>query len=382
MTRLRCFGIILLISFLSFTQNNTINYKALVKDNSGNPLSSQNIDIRFTIFVGPTQVYQETHVTSTDTNGIAIINIGAGTTGDNFSTIDWVSGTTSLKTEIDSGAGFVDLGTTEFKAVPYALNVLNSSGFPNGDITINGKLRVNEDSPSFSDNAIEGIKTYNPNSFTDSKGVYGSNTIDDFYGIGVQGDGGYQGVRGQVGGTGDNFYYGVSGSAYGSNLGTNYGVYGYAAGGATNYAVYAAGDMAHTGALINASDRKLKTNIQQIDANSALQLIRQLNPSSYTFKAEYVKTMHVSAKPQMGFIAQELQEVFPQLVSTNKHPGATKTDPSVDYMGVNYIGLIPVLTAGIKEQQSIIDRQQQTIHAQEQVLQNLLARVEALENRN
>ena len=139
-------------SFLLNSQNNTINYKALVKDNSGNPLVSQSIDIRFTIFSDASQIYQETHTVSTDANGIAIVNIGAGSTSDTFSDIDWNIGTTSLKTEIDSGSGFVDLGTTEFKSVPYALNSGNITRVvENGnigfrldfapDITITGGLR-------------------------------------------------------------------------------------------------------------------------------------------------------------------------------------------------------------------------------------------------
>ena len=81
-------------------------------------------------------------------------------------------------------------------------------------------------------------------------------------------------------------------------------------------------------------------------------------------------------------ITEELQQVFPDLVSVNVHPGKTKNDPSIEYLGVNYIGLIPVLTAGIKEQQNIIEQQQQTIDAQQQLLQELLNRVEALENRD
>lgn len=368
-------------SFLLNSQNNTINYKVLVKDNSGNPLASQSIDIRFTIFSDASQIYQETHTVSTDANGIAIVNIGAGSTSDNFLALDWMSGTTSLQTEIDSGSGFNNFGITDFKTVPYALNALNSSGFPEGDITINGKLIVNEANTSFLDNAIEGLKTHNPNSFSDAKGVYGRNVVDDYYGIGVQGDGGYQGVRGQVNGTGSNVYFGVTGISSGNNTGINYGLYGSASGGATNYAIYAAGDMNYTGTLTNVSDRKFKNNIQTVDSNTALNSLLQLKPSSYSFKPEFIKSMNMSDKAQIGFIAQELQQVFPDLVSINKHPGQTKNEPSIEYLGVNYIGLIPILTASIKEQQNIIDQQQQTINAQQQQLQDLLARVEALENR-
>ncbi|MDY2588347.1 tail fiber domain-containing protein [Winogradskyella aquimaris] len=371
-------GLALLVTFLSFSQNNSINYKALVKDDQGNTLTNQNITIRFTIFVDASQVYQEIHNTDTDANGIAIVNIGAGTTSDIFSNIDWSGGTTSLRTEIDSGSGYVDIGTTDFKTVPYALYALNSSGFPSGDVTINGKLTVNENSINFTDHAVNGIKNHIGS--VDNAGVYGENLVTDFYGYGVFGVAGYMGVRGQVTASGSGSYYGTYGGSFGSNTGTNYGIFGFASGGATNYAVYASGDLAYTGALINASDRKLKTNIETV--NNALESIAQLNPTSYNIKQEYIKKMNMSSAPQIGFIAQELQEVFPNLVSTNIQPGKTKEDPIIEYLGVNYIGLIPILTAGIKEQQEIIEQQNETIEAQQLLLQDLLRRVEALENRD
>jgi len=144
--------------------------------------------------------------------------------------------------------------------------------------------------------------------------------------------------------------------------------------------------MAYTGALIDASDSKLKTNVNPV--SNVLGAISQLNPSRYIIKESYQKSMNMSNKPEYGFIAQELQEVFPNLVSINKHPGDTKNAAPIEYLGVNYVGLIPILTAGIQEQQQLIDQQQQaiaaqrqTITTQQQMLQDLLARVEALENR-
>ena len=51
--------------------------------------------------------------------------------------------------------------------------------------------------------------------FSDAQGVYGENIIDDFYGIGVHGKGGYFGVLGESFGTGSNTYTGVRGVATG-----------------------------------------------------------------------------------------------------------------------------------------------------------------------
>ena len=120
-----------LIAFTATAQQG-INYKALVKDNLGNVVANQTIDVRFTIIAdtGPTNVYVETHTgVATDANGIVILNIGEGTTSDVFTDIAWGSDTHALKVEIDieQDASFVDMGTTQFMAVPYALSAANTA---------------------------------------------------------------------------------------------------------------------------------------------------------------------------------------------------------------------------------------------------------------
>lgn len=118
--------IALLITIANFAQGRAINYKAVVKDGSGNLVAGQTIDVRFNILNdASTSVYQETHSPTTDANGIIIVNIGYGndTTG-NFFTIDWESDFYSLQTEIDleQDGDYDLLESTSFQAVPYALN--------------------------------------------------------------------------------------------------------------------------------------------------------------------------------------------------------------------------------------------------------------------
>ena len=101
-----------------------INYKAIINDADGHVLANTPITVQFTILQdGTTEVYKESHNPTTDANGILIVNIGEGTvlSGD-FSTIQWGSAPHYLKTEIDKGEGLTDMGTTEFKSVPYALH--------------------------------------------------------------------------------------------------------------------------------------------------------------------------------------------------------------------------------------------------------------------
>ena len=59
------------------------------------------------------------------------------------------------------------------------------------------------------------------------------------------------------------------------------------------------------GVWTNASDRRLKKNI--VDSNYGLNEILQLRPVNYVMKK--------SGDKQVGFIAQEVREVLPEVVS-------------------------------------------------------------------
>ena len=58
------------------------------------------------------------------------------------------------------------------------------------------------------------------------------------------------------------------------------------------------------------SDRRIKKNIEDLDDVEALETVRALKPCKYDYKANYKKTQ----KKQIGFIAQEVQEVLPDAV--------------------------------------------------------------------
>ncbi|WP_400075428.1 tail fiber domain-containing protein [Winogradskyella sp. R77965] len=118
-----------IISLTTFAQQG-INYKAVIKDDVGNIIANDLISVQFSILQGvaETNVYTETHTPTTDVNGIIVVNIGEGTvlSGD-YRTIDWASDTHALNVQINIGAGLVDLGTTTFRAVPYALQAQNAT---------------------------------------------------------------------------------------------------------------------------------------------------------------------------------------------------------------------------------------------------------------
>ncbi|WP_460220218.1 tail fiber domain-containing protein [Psychroserpens sp. MEBiC05023] len=112
-----------LVAYTSTAQQG-INYKALIKDDLGNALANQSITVQFSILQGvaETNVYTEVHTPTTDANGLIILTIGEGIPQNgNYTFIDWALDSHALNVQLDTGSGFVDMGTTTFKAVPYAL---------------------------------------------------------------------------------------------------------------------------------------------------------------------------------------------------------------------------------------------------------------------
>ncbi|SDH33533.1 tail fiber domain-containing protein [Winogradskyella thalassocola] len=125
------------VTISSFAQQG-INYKAVIKDNLGNIQASQTIGVQFQIreaSANGSAVYTETHTSTTDANGILILNIGTGTTTDTFNTVDWSSNEHWLNVQIDvsGGTNYTDMSTTQFMAVPYSLSSADNLWQRNGD---------------------------------------------------------------------------------------------------------------------------------------------------------------------------------------------------------------------------------------------------------
>jgi hypothetical protein len=148
---------------------------------------------------------------------------------------------------------------------------------------------------------------------------------------------------------------------------TVYGMKSYIVGGnALSRAGYFQGDLEYTGALIGPSDRKLKHDIS--DLTGAMDILKQLEPKRFTFRTDQYKGMNLPAGTQMGLIAQDVEAVLPQLVHESQLAAISDRDgkelsPAVKYKGVDYVSLIPLLIAGLNEQQATIERLQEQIDA-------------------
>jgi hypothetical protein len=210
----------------------------------------------------------------------------------------------------------------------------------------------------------------------DATAVYGESTPGDNTNTGIGGEfnGNLYGVYGYTTpGTSSGAAYGILGVCYG-NAGfryavagiayegnTRYGIYGEAAAQTNSYAVYCNGNGVYTGTWNHSSDRKLKKNIFEL--HDALTIIKQLKPTSYEFRLDKFEYIHLSEGKHYGFIAQQLEEVLPELVGSAKLPMSDdKNPPMFEFKTTNTIELIPVLTRAIQEQQAMIEKLQEQVN--------------------
>ena len=116
------------------------NYQAIVRNTAGQLLLNQSVSFKFSILQNSdtgTVVYSENQTATTDDLGHIALVVGQGTaTTGTFSSINWANGSYFLGIELNTGSGFVAMGTTQLLSVPYALHANtatsttgNSGGF-------------------------------------------------------------------------------------------------------------------------------------------------------------------------------------------------------------------------------------------------------------
>ena len=108
-------------------------------------------------------------------------------------------------------------------------------------------------------------------------------------------------------------------------------------------------DLRVSGDVVISSDARLKSNI--VSLGSTLPKLLQIDGKSYEMKG----------KQKIGVLAQEIQEVFPELVSEDDN----------EMLAVNYQGLVPVLINALKEQDKIIKSQEARLTD----IENLIAKL-------
>ena len=111
------------------------------------------------------------------------------------------------------------------------------------------------------------------------------------------------------------------------------------------------------------SDRRLKMNIE--DFQNALEMVNKIKTREYERKSK-------PGEKEIGFIAQELFEVYPEIVS------GTPDQPVEDPMTVDYGKLTPVLVAAIQELAKENDQLKNQLHAQSEMMTDLSQKINQL----
>ena len=128
--RMKYFFFILLISLFSSSimaqSPAAIPYQAVLRNTDGSVMANSSATIIFKIHDSTalgTVVFEETHTTTSNAQGLISLNVGEGSAV--FGTLNGVNWSTEnkfLQVLMNTGNGNVDLGTQQMMSVPYALH--------------------------------------------------------------------------------------------------------------------------------------------------------------------------------------------------------------------------------------------------------------------
>ncbi len=146
-----------------------INYQAVIRNSTGELVSSQDVGIKVSILNETTTgsvIYSEQHTVATNAYGQIAIEIGDGTNvSSDFSAIDWGVNDKFLKLEVDinGGTSYVTVGTSQMLSVPYALYANDAGLAKVADMAYSAEFASTSGIADFAENA----------NFTDSARVAG-----------------------------------------------------------------------------------------------------------------------------------------------------------------------------------------------------------------
>ncbi len=154
-------AIFLLSLSLVFAQQG-FNYQAVARTDAGALLADQSMDMRLSIHRGSQTgilIWQETHAITTNSMGMFDLQVGSGTktagSAAAFTDIDWGSNTFYLKVEAKPGAAWLDMGTSQLLAVPFAMTAKTVGSLK--------KLNIKEEFGNHPDSALFEVKNKDGN---------------------------------------------------------------------------------------------------------------------------------------------------------------------------------------------------------------------------
>lgn len=145
---------------------------------------------------------------------------------------------------------------------------------------------------------------------------------------------------------------GVLGSTAGPDNAIKYGIKGVSSGTPNSWAGYFDGDLEITNGAFISSDQQFKTSVNTL--NGSLNKISKLRPVSYYMDTANYEQFKFDSKLHYGFIAQEVEQLFPNIVRNSVNAGSYDsvgnfTSNPVSYKSLNYDAIIPINTQAIIE---------------------------------
>jgi len=134
------------------------NYQATVRNSAGDLIVNTNVYFKFNVIQGSqtaVPVFTETHYVPADDLGQVTLVIGEGTDNTGaFSELDWSLGSYYLGIELDTGNGYVAMGTTQLLSVPYALHAKTAETADYNNLSNLPVLSGTSFNPMYPDNLI------------------------------------------------------------------------------------------------------------------------------------------------------------------------------------------------------------------------------------
>jgi hypothetical protein len=154
--------------------------------------------------------------------------------------------------------------------------------------------------------------------------------------------------------------------------------------------VTSGGSVSGAGPYTDSSDRRLKTNVTAVGGREALKMVMALRGVRYDWRHDEFPKRRFEQGTQIGFIAQEVEEVLPETVRTRlsktKNTGKKSEEGGDEGEGgdvdqndpwarldseksVAYSRVVPVLVEAVKEQQRSLTTMRATAEAQQQQME-------------
>jgi hypothetical protein len=382
------------VSLAQTAPPNAINFQARLTTSSGNPVPDGTYTVRIRFYdaeTGGNVKHEQTLNNAQVKNGIIAILIGQFTA----SVFD---GNTWMGIKLGSDAELTP--RTQIVSVPYAIKSNLAVTVPDGSIT-NAKINAvdwskltNKPATLLSLPYSGSTTTFHPNYvafsiYNSAGGADAINGTGNYTGIrgsassasgsaGVRGEGfvgvlgnsssttgyGVQGTADNGGGRGvyGNAYQGVYGRVGGAS---GYGVYGDK-GNSVGYAIYANGPAGGVGAWRNDSDVRYKMHITTVE--NSLDKILGLRGVTFDWNQSAFPAKHFDSGRQIGFIAQEVEKILPEIVATDWN----------GYKSVAYANVVPVLVEAVKTLKQDNDRKDARLHKIEAENAELRTKLDAL----